>query len=426
MVSLATESWIWWSIVLAVVISRYVSRYIALRSVRRYQTDEYLMLVALCFYTTLTVTLRIVAHTNSNLLPPGFDIDNLTSQGRRERIYGSKLILVVEQCQIATIWLAKGSLIIMYLRLTTVRRENIAVKILGVYIVVGFIVMEVLYFGVWCRPFSNYWALPTPNPQCDAATDHLITNAVFNLTSDVAMLAIGLPMFLRMQLAWNKKIPVIGVFSLGIFVVIAAILNKIYSFTEPFGSAWTYWYLRESSTAMIVANLPFVWTLWRKLTGIKSTSQAGPESSDPSKFVRSIRPQMPCNPRNGSVFISRQGRSSDDDSDFDLEMGFASGERKPNANSNMTFAEMLRAEGTHDGNDGKTINPFTHPALFYGRKEKTPPTTQSHVKDAVLRDSGELTTVRREPGSGASKQSTPSSSVFPPYSGSVKSAGSFV
>jgi hypothetical protein len=53
------------------------------------------------------------------------------------------------------------------------------------------------------------------------------------------MLAVGLPIFLRMRLPWRKKIPLVGVFSLGIFVILASILNKVYSFTEPFGSMWT-------------------------------------------------------------------------------------------------------------------------------------------------------------------------------------------
>jgi hypothetical protein len=39
----------------------------------------------------------------------------------------------------------------MYLRLTTLRRENIAIKVLLVYVGVTFVVMEILYLGVWCR-----------------------------------------------------------------------------------------------------------------------------------------------------------------------------------------------------------------------------------------------------------------------------------
>ena len=40
------------------------------------------------------------------------------------------------------------------------------------------------------------------------------------------MIAIGLPMFVKLQLPWRKKIPLIAIFSLGFFVILAAILNK--------------------------------------------------------------------------------------------------------------------------------------------------------------------------------------------------------
>lgn len=125
--------------------------------------------------------------------------------------------------------------------------------------------MEILYNGVWCRPFSNYWALPTPSTQCSAATNHLITNAVFNLSSDLIMLAIGCSLFIRTNLPWSRKIILTGIFGVGVFVILAAVLNKYYSFTHPFSTQWTFWYVRESSTAVIVANLPFLWTLLRRM-----------------------------------------------------------------------------------------------------------------------------------------------------------------
>lgn len=44
-----------------------------------------------------------------------------------------------------------------------IKPHNLIVKLVAVYVGTGLVVMEVLYFGVWCRPFSNYWAVPTPN-----------------------------------------------------------------------------------------------------------------------------------------------------------------------------------------------------------------------------------------------------------------------
>lgn len=41
--------------------------------------------------------------------------------------------------------------------------QQLAVKFVAAYVVLGFFVMEILYFAVWCRPFHDYWAVPEPN-----------------------------------------------------------------------------------------------------------------------------------------------------------------------------------------------------------------------------------------------------------------------
>jgi hypothetical protein len=118
--------------------------------------------------------------------------------------------------------------------------QNIAVKVVAGYVVFGFVIMEVLYLGVWCRPFHQYWAVPPENSmlhlrprnlnwgqdaeteglvQCSAATKHLITNAALNITSDVMIILIPLPVFLRSQLPTKKKAILCTVFGLGSFTV---------------------------------------------------------------------------------------------------------------------------------------------------------------------------------------------------------------
>jgi hypothetical protein len=144
------------------------------------------------------------------------------------------------------------------------------VKALAIYVGVTFVVMEVLYLGVWCRPIYDYWAVPTPNLQCSAATNHLITNAVFNFTSDICMLVIAFTLFIHNSLSWSRKLILSLIFGLGLFTILSAVLNKYYSFRHPFGTEWTYWYVRESSTAIIVANLPFTWALIRRVFNVGS------------------------------------------------------------------------------------------------------------------------------------------------------------
>ena len=55
--------------------------------------------------------------------------------------------------------------------------------------------------------------------QCSAATNHLITNTVFNISSDVMIILIPMPLFLKSQISIKKKVILCGVFALGTFTV---------------------------------------------------------------------------------------------------------------------------------------------------------------------------------------------------------------
>ncbi|KAI5371121.1 hypothetical protein Slin14017_G020000 [Septoria linicola] len=420
MAPLVVESGIWLAVVMIVAASRFVSRYMT-RGFKP-QSDDVAMAIALCFYITFLVTINIVAKTSSNLFPEGFDLSSLTEADIQERVHGSKLILVLENCQNATIWLAKVCLLILYLRLTTLRWQNIAIKILLGYVIGSFFIMVILYLGVWCRPFSQYWAVPPNSSQCNAATNHLITNACFNLTSDVIMLAVGLPIFLRMKLPWRKKIPLVGLFSLGIFVVLAAILNKVYSFSQPFGLDWTYWYVRESSTALLVANLPFVWGLWRKMAGFK-TSVAGSDENNPTAIYTSDETKQ----RNNSIPLSRHNPTEfitdyplhyyEDKDDLELEGDFR------RAGRSMTLAEFLiddandrtaqRRKSSAKQGEGRTSSPLGQNAVLH----------ESPTREPIRRTSDDQEEQHPAPHS---TRSTPASSSIPASVDGSWHASSFV
>lgn len=167
-------------------------------------------------------------------------------------------------------WGTKCCLLLLYWRLTQNLRQALVVKIAAGYVAGTYIIMEIFYFAVWCRPFHDYWQTPTDNTQCTTALHHLIMNLVFNLTSDILILSIPLPLFVRAHLQAKKKLLLIFPFSLGLFTMLCAILSKRLSFTHPFSSEWVYWYCREASTAMIVANMPYSWALIRKLFHLRS------------------------------------------------------------------------------------------------------------------------------------------------------------
>lgn len=247
---------------------RLISRKLLFRSIKGLQIDDWTMgLFVTAAYTTMIVLANRWLKVQSNLEAPGFDFAALTPAEISRRVYGSKLVVVIEQMHIAVIWSCKACLLIMYHRITrtALHHENIAIKIVAVYSAIGFVVVEILYFTAWCRPFSEYWAVPTSSHQCTTLVHHRTTKAVFNISSDLAMLCIGLQMLIRSLLPMKRKIILCGIFSLGLFVVAASIANSYYSFNNPYKGTWIYWYVRESSTAILVANLPFTWTILREM-----------------------------------------------------------------------------------------------------------------------------------------------------------------
>lgn len=222
-----------------------------------------------CLYTVLIVFLNVDATVETNLINPN-DIPKLTHEDIVRRTWGSKMVLLVEQCECAVQWGTKACLLILYWRLTQNLTQHIVVKVAAVYVVVTYVVMEVLYFGYWCRPFHDYWQTPTDNVQCTTALHHLIVNLSFNLSSDLLIMSIPLPLFLRAQMDLKRKLLLVLPFSMGVFTIICAILSKHLSFTQPFSGVWVFWYCREASTAMVVTNMPYSWALIRRAFGLKS------------------------------------------------------------------------------------------------------------------------------------------------------------
>lgn len=121
----------------------------------------------------------------------------------------------------------------------------------------------------------------TTAEQCSAATNHLITNAVFNISSDLIIICIPMPLLFKVRLPVKNKIVLGAIFCIGTFTIVAAVLNKYYSFSHPFGNEWTIWYLRESYTAILCANLPLTYPLIQRVFKLRNWSSNTYDSPRP-------------------------------------------------------------------------------------------------------------------------------------------------
>ena len=84
--------------------------------------DDFMMVFAMSTYTALLVSMNlIVVGGGSNLFPPD-EWRSFTPEQVKDRIKGSKIVLVSEQAMLLTIWSVKACVLTFYLYLTFVPR----------------------------------------------------------------------------------------------------------------------------------------------------------------------------------------------------------------------------------------------------------------------------------------------------------------
>lgn len=145
----------------------------------------------------------------------------------------------------------------------------------------------------------------------------MITNAAFNLSSDIMIILLPMPIFVQAKLKLRRKLILIGVFALGFFTIMSAILNKYYSFSETYGTEWIYWYIREAATAIIVANLPLTWTLLQRLFNLgsfhgKSSDRRTTMGQGASRFRGSMYGNLHSHVRDEAPSLRSKNKHSSD------------------------------------------------------------------------------------------------------------------
>jgi len=188
------------------------------------------------------------------------------------------------------IYTIKACMLILYTRLTLGLTAQRLVKYLAIYVAIGWCASEIAFFTA-CRPFNGYWAMPPPDPQCTTLQHYALVQGCFNISSDTLMLFIPLPLITRLSMPWKQKGVLLIIFSMGIFVILAALLTKIFNLTNIWDPTYMLWYTREASVAVYVSNLPMIWPFLREYFPVLRALTPGQKSSvsnqGPSFTVRS-------------------------------------------------------------------------------------------------------------------------------------------
>ncbi|KAG5938536.1 hypothetical protein E4U59_003713 [Claviceps monticola] len=272
--SLLIESWALYAMGVLIIAARFISRRIKLGKWRHLMLDDYLMLFALVNFTGVVISINEVAYNGSNYMSPEAAAA-LTPEGVHNAIYGSIMTFVLEIFTITGTWTIKACLLILYARLTrgTLAHQNLMVKIVSVYCGLTYVVVILLFLFFWCHPTYEYWAVPVKFDQCDTYYNHMIFATACNISSDLLLLAIPVPIILKTHLPRKRKIILIFILGLGIFNILAAILNRYYNFSNPNSYVFLYWYVAEVGIAVLVGNLPLCWPVLRIICGFTEKTQ---------------------------------------------------------------------------------------------------------------------------------------------------------
>ncbi|KAF6833244.1 UbiD family decarboxylase [Colletotrichum musicola] len=309
-VEMTVECWVWYSLAMVAVTTRFVSQYSVRKRdfIKQIPPDDILMLIIAFIYTITIVALFTYFEINSEV-----DYTNITPEdnfvtGRKLGI----LNILAETAMQTTLWGNKCCLLLLYIRLTLFGHRRRLWVVVSVYTASAFVAIMVALYGGWCRPFSDYLVLEPADMECVTWTQYNILQLTLNLSTDLILLIIPVVMVSRLKMKLGKKILLCCLFSLGIFVMLAAILTKVTVFANSVQPVWFLWCVREVSTAMLVGNLALCmpiagscWTFFFPGSG----STAGADSAAGSS-KKSARMTVASDDSRGGTASSEGGESS--------------------------------------------------------------------------------------------------------------------
>ncbi|KAL6898910.1 hypothetical protein GGI43DRAFT_72471 [Trichoderma evansii] len=175
------------------------------------------------------------------------------------------------------IWGFKTSLLVSYVRLVpgTYRLVPISLAVIVTMAHIAFL----LVFLLLCIPVQKQW-IPTTPGHCGQAVPFYITFSALTIIFDVITLILPFPVLLKLQMKLRRKIALLCLFALGIFVTIVQIIRiqTIASLVNYLDSAEAIkWSIVETNVGIIIACVP---TLAPLVTYFSEKTRSGGNSSN--------------------------------------------------------------------------------------------------------------------------------------------------
>ncbi|PSN73633.1 hypothetical protein BS50DRAFT_191908 [Corynespora cassiicola Philippines] len=275
------ETWTLFGFGSIAIILRVFSR-TRLVGISGYHPDDYLIWFGWACYTGMTVAAHIVGGTGDTSHLTMEQRLSFTPEQAATRQKGTKWFMVGWYTYIGLIWSLKLNMLFLYRRVVS----HIWVK---KFIVPTMMFVVITGVSIWillasaCRPFHKLWQiLPDPGKYCmPQSPAFLITILVLNLTTDICIILIPIPIIVPLKISWGRKIGLMFMFGAGIFIMIAAILRVYFVLALQKGETAAIWSCREDVVAVIIGQATMIRPLFtRRFWGKDPMGSSGYSSNN--------------------------------------------------------------------------------------------------------------------------------------------------
>lgn len=159
----------------------------------------------------------------------------------------------------------KFQLLFFYSRLTLGVFKTKTIRALFVVVGITWTVL-ILSVSLTCRPYHWNWQIrPLPGPECTFRPQNFWILVVLNVVSDVAILAVPVPILWNLRVSPLRKLGVTALLCSGLFVISTAIVRAVQTLTGvPSVINVNRWGFRETAVGIVAVTAPVLAPLFTR------------------------------------------------------------------------------------------------------------------------------------------------------------------
>ncbi|KAK8044166.1 hypothetical protein PG993_004190 [Apiospora rasikravindrae] len=243
--------------------------------IRNFALDDYLVCITGLVFIAETVAAYLVGAlfdglTNSYMTDEQRARLDPNSNEFYKRVWGSKIQVLGWSLYALILWSLKLCLATSYKRLfpetysarTTIKNSRLRINV-AYYMLGGTYLIVALSILLSCQPFPKFWQIyPNPGNVCQPTISsvYVLVVVILNVLTDAYLISIPLPLLWQVNIGLRKRLPLMALFSGGLFIAIAgSIRAHVILNSGPEGAAeGSRWAVRETFVAIVVTNMPFI------------------------------------------------------------------------------------------------------------------------------------------------------------------------